>query len=116
MESMLELYAKTLGYSLEDAVRLIGEVYEGLKISEVSLVVALFTAFLCGLVTWYQFIQMKPDAFIRQFPLDMVNLAVFCNAWKLHQLNIAYKIEEASHGVGLQILFLRSAYWRESGL
>ncbi|KAK4762740.1 hypothetical protein SAY86_008508 [Trapa natans] len=55
MESLLERYAKTLDYSLEDAVKLIGEVYQGLKGSE---------AFGSHVVDW-------------------VNLAVFCNAWKL---------------------------------
>lgn len=39
MESLLERYAKILGYSLTDAVKLIGEVCRGTKSSAVSPVV-----------------------------------------------------------------------------
>lgn len=101
MESLLERYAKILGYSLADAVKLIGEASQGSKSSEVSLMAALFIC--CFVWTGHMVLVYSNEGRsisliisalldLENFSLwqvfgshliDWLNLAVFCNAWKL---------------------------------
>ncbi|PKI54650.1 hypothetical protein CRG98_024935, partial [Punica granatum] len=72
LKSLLERYAKILGYSLSHAIQLIGEVCRGLRSSEV---------FGSHLIDW-------------------VNLAVFCNAWKLTSTEFSLHSGEELKGGG----------------